>query len=57
MNPCGVQPGIDLENFRGGGAVFFCNRVDGFPGLDGVAVIEAIAKKRAYRMKGGDLDL
>ena len=26
-------------------------------GLDGVAVIEAIAKKRAYRMKGGDHDL
>lgn len=26
-------------------------------GLDGVAVIEAIARKRAYRMKGGDPDL
>jgi ribosome biogenesis GTPase A len=26
-------------------------------GLDGVAVIESIAKKRGYRMKGGDLDL
>jgi ribosome biogenesis GTPase A len=26
-------------------------------GLDGVAVIEAIARKRGYRMKGGDLDL
>jgi ribosome biogenesis GTPase A len=30
----------------------------GFPheGLDGVAVIEGIAKKRAFRLKGGDLD-
>jgi ribosome biogenesis GTPase A len=30
----------------------------GFPieGLDGVAVIEGIAKRRAFRVKGGDLD-
>jgi ribosome biogenesis GTPase A len=30
----------------------------GFPtdGIDGVAVIEGIAKKRAFRLKGGDLD-
>jgi ribosome biogenesis GTPase A len=30
----------------------------GFPtdGIDGVAVIEGIAKRRAFRMKGGDLD-
>jgi ribosome biogenesis GTPase A len=26
-------------------------------GMDGVDVIEAVAKKRGYRMKGGDLDL
>ena len=26
-------------------------------GLDGVDIIEAVAKKRGYRMKGGDLDL
>jgi ribosome biogenesis GTPase A len=30
----------------------------GFPvdGIDGVAVVEGVAKKRAYRLKGGDLD-
>ena len=30
----------------------------GFPidGIDGVAVVEGIAKKRAYRLKGGELD-
>ena len=26
-------------------------------GMDGVDVIESVAKKRGYRMKGGDLDL
>jgi ribosome biogenesis GTPase A len=26
-------------------------------GMDGVDVIEAVAKKRGYRMKGGELDL
>ncbi len=31
----------------------------GFPtdGIDGVSVLEGVAKKRAFRMKGGDLDL
>jgi ribosome biogenesis GTPase A len=31
----------------------------GFPteGIDGVAVIEGIAKRRAYRLKGGEPDL
>ena len=31
----------------------------GFPteGIDGVSVIEGVAKKRAFRIKGGDLDL
>ena len=31
----------------------------GFPteGIDGVSVIEGVAKRRAYRLKGGDLDL
>ena len=31
----------------------------GFPtaGIDGVSVVEGVAKRRAFRLKGGDLDL